>query len=217
MQHLLLTEHDIYLLAEGTYRRSFERLGAHPMVVNGVPGTHFAVWAPHATGVSVVGSFNDWNGATHPMLRHSAVGIWEVFVPGAGPGALYKYRIAALGGGIPVDKADPYAFQAEAPPGTAAVVCALEGFAWEDAPWLADRPRRQHPDRPLSIYEVHAGSWRRVPEEGNRPLTYRELAHQLVPYVTDLGFTHVELMPITEYPVDRSWGYQVTGYFAPTA
>ncbi|MDQ3699836.1 MAG: 1,4-alpha-glucan-branching protein, partial [Chloroflexota bacterium] len=117
----------------------------------------------------------------------------------------------------PVDKGDPYAFQAEAPPGTAAIVCALEGFPWGDAPWLADRPRRQHPDRPLSIYEVHAGSWRRVPEQGNRPLTYRELAHQIVPYVIDLGFTHIELMPITEYPVDRSWGYQVTGYFAPTA
>ncbi len=151
------------------------------------------------------------------MLRHGTSGIWELFVPGAGPGALYKYRIAGWGGGPPVDKADPYAFQAEAPPGTASVVCALEGFPWEDAPWLAGRRERQRPDRPLAIYEVHAGSWRRVPEQGGRSLGYRELAHQLVPYAVDLGFTHVELMPITEYPTDASWGYQVTGYYAPTA
>jgi len=214
---LLLSEHDVYLLAEGTYRRSYERFGAHPMTLEGVAGTHFVVWAPNAERVSVVGDFNGWDPLAHPMEVHGSSGIWERFLPGVGPGALYKYFIASRYNGYTVYKADPYAFQAEPPPGTASVVCELGGYEWHDAAWLAARAERQAYRRPVAIYEVHAGSWRRVPEEGNRPLTYRELAHQLVPYARALGYTHIELMPITEYPTDRSWGYQVTGYYAPTA
>ncbi|MGH2367913.1 MAG: 1,4-alpha-glucan branching protein GlgB [Chloroflexota bacterium] len=216
-QKPILTEHDVYLLAEGTYRRAYERLGAHPVEVDGLRGTHFAVWAPNAAQVSVIGSHNGWDAQADPMLRRGESGIWECFVPGAGPGTLYKYHVVSRYHRYAVDKADPYAFQAEPPPGTASVVCDLGGYVWGDGTWLAQRAQRQGHDRPLSIYEVHAGSWRRVPGEGNRPLTYRELAHQLVPYAKDLGFTHVELMPVTEYPSDQSWGYQVTGYFAPTA
>ncbi|MBI3972741.1 MAG: 1,4-alpha-glucan branching enzyme [Chloroflexi bacterium] len=213
----LLSEHDVYLLAEGTYKRAYERLGAHLTEVDGVRGVRFAVWAPNAAQVSAAGSFNAWDPAAHPMLRHGATGIWECFVPRLGPGALYKYHIVSRLGEHAAFKADPYAFWAELPPGTASAVYDLSGYTWGDGAWIAGRAERQRHDRPLAIYEVHAGSWRRVPEEGNRPLTYRELAHQLAPYAKEMGYTHVELMPITEYPVDQSWGYQVTGYFAPTA
>ncbi|HEX2184497.1 MAG TPA: 1,4-alpha-glucan branching enzyme, partial [Chloroflexota bacterium] len=213
----ILSEYDVYLLGEGTYRRSYERLGAHVGELNGVRGTRFVVWAPNAAQVSVVGSHNGWDPRANPMQRLGQSGFWGCFIPGAGPGTLYKYHLVSRVGRYTVDKADPYAFQAEAPPGTASVVCRLDGYSWGDESWLMARPERQRHDRPLSIYEVHAGSWRRVPEAGNRPLTYRELAHQLVPYAKDLGFTHVELMPITEYPSDPSWGYQVSGYYAPTA
>jgi 1,4-alpha-glucan branching enzyme len=216
----LLTEHDLYLLAEGTFRRPYERLGAHPIVLDGTPGTRFAVWAPGAAAVAVMGDFDGWVGAGHAMVRRGTTGIWEAFVPGVGPGDRYKYRIASRHHGHLADKADPYALRTEAPPGTASVVhdlTALRAFPWTDGAWLAGRPERQRPGRPLSVYEVHLGSWRRVPEEGNRHLTYRELATLLPPYAHDLGYTHVELMPITEYPSDASWGYQVTGYFAPTA
>jgi 1,4-alpha-glucan branching enzyme len=213
----LLTEHDVYLLAEGTYRRAYERLGAHVVEHGGVRGVRFAVWAPNAAGVSVVGPHNGWDPAADPLRVRGTTGIWEGFLPGLGPGALYKFRIVARDGTPLPLKADPYAFQAESPPGTASVVADLDGYAWGDADWLASRPERQRHDRPLCIYEVHAGSWRRVPEEGNRPLTYHELGDALTPYAQQMGFTHVELMPITEYPADQSWGYQVTGYFAPTA
>src|SRR5438093_3202039 len=213
---LVLTEHDVYLLAEGTFQRSWERLGGHPMEVDGRQGVLFAVWAPNAAQVSVIGSHNGWDPAAHPLVRHGAAGIWETFIPGVSLGTLYKYHVVSQRGSV-ADKADPYAFYAEAPPGTASVVYDLSGYEWHDGEWLADRPERQRHDRPLAIYEVHAGSWRRVPEEGNRSLSYRELARQLAPYVKEMGFTHIELMPITEYPVDQSWGYQVSGYFAPTA
>jgi 1,4-alpha-glucan branching enzyme len=178
---------------------------------------HFAVWAPNALRVSVVGDHNEWRPNVHPMRRLGETGIWECFVPGLEQGARYKFHIGSRLGRSTAWKADPYAFYAEAPPGTASRVWDLSGFDWTDHAWQAQRVQRQGHDRPLSVYEVHAGSWRRVPEEGNRPLTYRELAHQLAPYVKELGFTHMELMPITEYPADQSWGYQVTGYFAPTA
>ena len=207
----MISEHDLYLLAEGTYRRAWERLGAH-LVRTGV---RFAVWAPNAQRVSVVGDFNGWDPAAHPMAMRGSTGIWEHLVEGLSAGTLYKYAVESAAG--VALKSDPYAFAAEAPPGTASMVCALDGYAWDDADWLRARAGRQRHDRPLSIYEVHAGSWRRIEAEGNRPLTYRELAHALVPYVVELGFTHVELLPITEHPTDQSWGYLTTGYFAPTA
>jgi 1,4-alpha-glucan branching enzyme len=220
MQRPILTEHDVYLLAEGTFQRPYERLGAHPGTLDGVAGTRFAVWAPGATGVAAVGDFNAWDGSAHPLRRREATGIWEAFVPGVGVGDRYKYRVMGQLTGHVADKADPIAFRAEQRPGTASIVhdlAALRAFPWTDEAWLEQRPARQRPDQPLAIYEVHAGSWRHVPEEGDRPLTYRELAEQIVPYVRDLGFTHIQLMPITEYPFDQSWGYQVTGYYAPTA
>ena len=212
----LLSEHDAYLLAEGTFRRAHQRLGAHLVTVGGVGGIRFAVWAPNAVRLSVVGPHNGWDGQASPMRLRDNTGIWEAFVPGLEPGARYLYHVTAAGG-REVDKADPYAFATDPPPGTASVVYDLSGYAWADGDWMRSRAARQCHDRPLSIYEVHAGSWRRVPEDGNRPLTYRELAHQLAPYARAMGFTHVELLPITEYPADQSWGYQVTGYFAPTA
>lgn len=225
---LLLSEHDVYLLNEGTFERAYERFGAHVREVDGVTGVHFVVWAPNARRVSVVGSFNDWDATQHPMVRHGEGGIWECFVPGVGSGAQYKYHIESRYHAYVVDKADPYAFAAERLPGTGSVVCDLDGYEWGDAEWMAVRdgatPRRADGTAPglpatppISIYEVHIGSWRRVPGEGDRPLTYRELAHQLVPYVQELGFTHVELMPVMEHPFDQSWGYQITGYYAPTA
>jgi 1,4-alpha-glucan branching enzyme len=216
----VLSEHDLYLLAEGTFQRPYERLGAHPLSRDGVAGTRFAVWAPNAFAIAVRGDFDGWSEGGQAMTRRGATGIWEVFVPGAGPGQYYKYRLIPRGAAPAADKADPYALRGEAPPGTASVIhdlAALRAFPWTDGDWMAGRPRRQGPDRPLSIYEVHPGSWRRVPEEGNRPLTYRELARDLPPYVRDLGYTHVELMPVTEYPSDASWGYLVSGYYAPTA
>jgi 1,4-alpha-glucan branching enzyme len=213
----VLSDFDVSLLAEGTYQRPWERFGAHVMEVDGVRGTLFVVWAPNAAQVSVIGSHNGWDPEADPMLRRGEGGIWERFIPGVGPGTLYKYHIVSRYGGYVVDKADPYAFATERPPGTASLVYDLAGYQWADQDWLATRAERQRHDRPLTIYEVHAGSWRRVPEEGNRPLTYRELAHQLAPYAKAMGYTHLELMPVTEYWKDESWGYQVTGYFAPTA
>jgi len=213
----LITEHDLYLLAEGTFERSWERLGAHLVEHEGRAGVRFAVWAPNAARVSVTGDHNDWSTAAHPMTLRGDTGIWECFIPDVRGGVRYKYHVESRFDGYVVDKADPYAFHAEPAPGTASVVYDLSPHPWDDADWMAARAVRQAPDQPVSVYEVHAGSWRRVPEEGNRWLTYRELAHQLVPYVKELGFTHVELMPVTEYPADQSWGYQVTGYFAATA
>ena len=213
----LITEHDLYLLAEGTFERSWERLGAHLVEHEGQAGVRFAVWAPNAARVSVTGDHNDWSTAPHPMTLRGDTGIWERFVPGVMAGTRYKYHVESRFNGYAVDKADPYAFHAERAPGTASVVYDLSPFPWDDAGWMAARAARQAPNQPLSVYEVHAGSWRRVPEEGNRWLTYRELAHQLVPYVKELGFTHVELMPLSEHPTDESWGYLTTGYFAATS
>jgi 1,4-alpha-glucan branching enzyme len=201
---------DIHLHAEGSYPRSYEKMGAHPMVLEGVAGTSFAVWAPNARRVSVVGDFNAWDGRRYPMRLHPGAGIWEIFLPDVSPGALYKYEIKTRDGEILL-KADPYAFAAERPPQTASVVCSLPRKS-ETVP--APRGDRH---APMSIYEVHLGSWRRVPEEDNRSLTYRELAETLIPYVKEMGFTHLELMPVSEHPFDGSWGYQPTGLFAPTS
>ena len=209
-----LGELDIYLHAEGSFLRSFEKMGAHPTAVDDVAGTCFAVWAPNARRVSVVGDFNGWDGRRHPMRLHPGAGLWEIFLPGVAAGARYKFEIRTGTGDILL-KADPYAFAAERPPLTASVVCDIA----RAAPRAGGGTPRPRADRraPVSIYEVHLGSWGRVPGEGNRPLTYDELADALVPYVKAMGFTHIELLPISEHPFDGSWGYQPTGLFAPTS
>lgn len=213
----LLTEFDLHLFGEGTHARAYEKLGAHLIVVDGRAGVAFTVWAPNARSVSVVGDFNGWNPATNPMERRGASGVWERQVLGVGPGALYKYAIAADSAGTRVNKADPYAFAAEIRPQTASKVADLDGFFWNDAAWMAARQGVQSVHAPISIYEVHLGSWMRVPEEGNRWLSYREVAPRLADYAAEMGYTHVELMPISEHPFDGSWGYQSVGYFAPTS
>jgi 1,4-alpha-glucan branching enzyme len=210
-----VAEFDLYLIGEGTHLRLYDVLGAHPDEIDGVQGTRFAVWAPSAQRVSVVGQFNGWDGRRHVMRRHPGVGVWEIFVPGVGDGEAYKYEIRGPQGEVFL-KSDPVAFFAEHNPATASVVAELKGFEWTDDAWMAARGDTGQ-DRPMAVYEVHLGSWRRVPEEDNRPLTYRELAHQLADYVAEMGFTHVELLPVMEHPYDPSWGYQVTGYFAPTS
>jgi len=210
----LLGELDLYLHAEGNYLRGFEKMGAHPTVNDGVEGTSFAVWAPNARRVSVVGDFNGWDGRRHVMRLHPGAGIWEIFLPGIGPGARYKYEIKARNGAL-ILKADPFAFQAELPPKTASVVSA-DARSGRKVEAVGKGPKADRRS-PVSIYEVHLGSWRRVPEEKSRPLSYRELADQLVPYVKEMGFTHIELMPINEHPFDGSWGYQPTSLFAPTS
>jgi 1,4-alpha-glucan branching enzyme len=212
-----LTPQDIYLFREGTFYRAYEKLGAHLDRSAGRDGTHFAVWAPNAVQVSVVGDFNGWNRDTHPMgPRADQSGIWELFVPGVAAGALYKYHVRSNQRGYSVDKGDPFAFRTEAPPSTASVVEDLT-CDWNDSDWLERGARVNAADAPWSIYEVHLGSWRRVPEAQSRPLSYREIAPLLADYVIELGFTHVELLPVMEHPFYGSWGYQVTGYFAPTA
>jgi 1,4-alpha-glucan branching enzyme len=213
----LLSDFDRHLLAEGTHYRAYEKLGAHVAVLDGVAGVAFAVWAPSARRVSVVGDFNDWDGRRHPMRLHPANGIWEIFVPGLGEGQRYKFEIRGRSPEPLALKSDPYALAFETEmPRTASVVANLDDFKWGDATWLAGRGRRDLLHEPLSIYEVHLGSWRRVVEEGGRFLGYGELADQLANYVEEMGFTHVELMPVTEHPFYGSWGYQTLGYFAPS-
>jgi 1,4-alpha-glucan branching enzyme len=210
-----ISNFDRHLIGEGTHGRAYEKLGAHLIELNGVSGVHFAVWAPNASSVSVIGDFNDWQPDATPMARIDADGIWTCFVAGLTAGVLYKYHLASALGLL--EKADPYAFASEMRPQTASVVVDLDAHRWGDAAWLSERANRQALDAPLSIYEVHLGSWRRVPGEGDRQLSYRELADQLIPYVAQMGFTHIELLPISEHPFDGSWGYQPTGYFAPTS
>ncbi|HEX2172562.1 MAG TPA: 1,4-alpha-glucan branching protein GlgB, partial [Dehalococcoidia bacterium] len=212
----LMTEYDRYLIGEGTHYRSFDRLGAHPRVVEGIAGTAFAVWAPNALRVSVIGDFNNWDERAHPMRRYEDTGVWDLFIPGIGPGTLYKYAIHSRYASYHVEKADPYGFAAEIRPQTASIVTDLSRYEWGDGEWIAQRERRQALDAPIAIYEVHLGSWRRVPED-NGFLSYRDLAHQLVDHVKRTGFTHIELLPITEHPFDGSWGYQTIGYYAPTS
>jgi 1,4-alpha-glucan branching enzyme len=213
----LLGELDVYLMAEGTHHRLYERLGAHCMSLDGVSGVAFAVWAPNARRVSVVGDFNMWDGRRHPMRRRFESGVWELFVPGVGPGVLYKYEIKAANGDVLPLKSDPVAFFAERPPSTASIVYDLGSYDWNDRTWMERRAAADTLPAPVSIYEVHLGSWRRRVEQGGRYLTYTELAQELVPYVQDMGFTHVEFMPVTEHPFDGSWGYQPTGMFAATS
>ncbi|MEE8394247.1 MAG: 1,4-alpha-glucan branching enzyme, partial [Rhodospirillales bacterium] len=208
---------DAYLIAEGTHLESYLKLGAHPITLDGTEGVNFAVWAPGASRVSVVGSFNHWDGRRHTMRLHPGCGVWEIFVPGISEGAFYKFEIRDGNGALLPLKSDPYAFRCEEPPRSACIVENIREYAWRDEDWMASRHEANRHDAPISIYEVHMGSWRRAPEEGNRFLTYRERAEQLVPYVRDMGFTHIELMPINEFPFDGSWGYQPIGLFAPTS
>jgi 1,4-alpha-glucan branching enzyme len=214
----LITDFEAYLFGEGRWLRAWEKLGARPGELDGARGYSFVVWAPNAERVSVVGDFNGWDGRAHPLQSLGSSGLWATFVPKLGEGRLYKFQIAPRHGGPPIAKADPFALAAELPPETASVTSRLEGYRWRDAEWMtARRARDTALDRPMAIYEVHLGSWRRRAEDGNRRLTWRELAAELVPYVVELGYTHVELLPVMEHPFDGSWGYQVTGYFAPTS
>ena len=206
---------DDYYIGEGSHLRLFDRLGAHVMEFEGIAGTHFAVWAPNARRVSVVGAFNDWDGRRHPMRSRHDTGIWEIFLPGVGPGTVYKYELLGPDGTVLPLKADPFAFQSELRPKTASVVSDPAPFRWSDEAYLQARAATDWRRAPVSIYEVHLGSWRRKPDGDF--LDYAQLAEQLVPYATDLGFTHLELLPITEHPFDASWGYQPTGLYAPTA
>ncbi|MCC0011602.1 MAG: 1,4-alpha-glucan branching protein GlgB [Hyphomicrobiaceae bacterium] len=206
---------DLHLFGEGTHDRNFEKLGAHIVEHEGVSGVHFAVWAPNARRVSVVGDFNAWDGRYHVMRLHPGVGLWEIFIPGLAEGTLYKYEIKSQDGTALPLKADPYAFAMEPPPRTASRVTKLNGFEWSDQNWMRERAQRNATSAPISIYEVHLGSWRRKPD--GTFLSYRELAQQLVPYVKEMGFTHIELMPVSEFPFDGSWGYQPIGLFAPTS
>ena len=206
---------DDYYVAEGTHLRLFDKLGAHPMMHEGVTGVHFAVWAPNAERVSVVGDFNGWDGRRHVMRLRLGIGVWEIFVPDIGPGTNYKYEIAGKGGELLPLKADPFAFMSELRPKTASIVAPQPDFVWTDDAYMEERARQDRRRVPMSIYEVHLGSWRR--KDDNAYLTYDNLADELVPYVQEMGFTHIELLPVSEHPFDPSWGYQPIGLYAPTA
>lgn len=212
----ILSDYDIYLFAEGNHLRIYDKLGSHPCVHQGVPGVSFAVWAPNAERVSVIGDWNRWDGRVNPM-RQRDNGIWEIFIPDLREGARYKYEIKSQFEGWMAEKTDPYGVYTELRPGTASIVFDLDQYEWDDAEWMARRAEANALDAPIAIYEVHLGSWRRVPEEGSRYLTYRELAHELVDYVKAMGYTHIELLPVAEHPYDASWGYQVLAYYAPTS
>ena len=212
---LSLSQEDIYFIASGSHERSYDWLGAHHTVHQGVEGTRFVVWAPSARRVSVVGSFNDWDAARHPMQQHSDTGLWETFVEGVGQGEQYKYHMTGADGRDLPLKADPYAFAMQHPPETASIVWSKDNYSWQDDSWMSCRDGTNDRHKPISIYEVHLGSWKR--KEQNRYLTYGELADELIAYVVDQGFTHLELMPVSEYPFDGSWGYQPLGLFAPTS
>jgi 1,4-alpha-glucan branching enzyme len=210
-----LSASDLHYFNEGTHSRLYEKLGAHPLTVDAIRGTYFAVWAPNAAQVYVMGDFNGWCKDSHPLQPRGQSGIWEGFIAEVGAGAVYKYYIRSQHGGYSVDKADPYGFCHETPPMTASTVWEL-WYDWGDQAWMAERARRHTLTAPIAIYEMHLGSWRRVPEDNNRFLSYRELAPRLAEYVQRLGYTHVEFLPVMEHPFYGSWGYQVTGFFAPT-
>ena len=207
----LLTADDLHLFNEGRHYRAYDKLGAHLIREAGEPGTSFAVWAPNARAVSVIGEFNEWTPGSHELHARGSSGIWEGFLPGISQGTLYKYHIVSQHHGHVVDKTDPFGFLQEKPPRTASVVWDL-GYEWNDHAWMKSRAAKDSLHAPISIYEVHLGSWMRVPEEGDRPLTYRETAPRLAEYVQRMGFTHVEFLPVMEHPFYGSWGYQTTGY-----
>src|SRR5258707_329812 len=221
----VFSDFDLYLFGQSKHYRIYEKMGAHRRTVNGVTGTNFATWAPNALAVSVIGDFNNWMRDANPMhLRHGELGVWECFVPGVQEGVLYKYAIYSRFNNYTVDKTDPYGFAFELRPKTASIVTDIHQHQWQDERWMKEREQHQQLNSPISMYEVHLGSWRHVPErhvegavEEDRFMTYRELAVALAAYIKDTGFTHIELMPVTEYPYDGSWGYQTTGYYAPTS
>jgi 1,4-alpha-glucan branching enzyme len=221
----IFSDFDLYLFGQGKHFHIYEKMGAHPRTVDGVQGVNFAVWAPNAHSVSVIGDFNHWDRSTNPMqLRHQELGVWECFIPGLQAGTLYKYALVSRQNNYMVDKADPYAFGSELRPNTASIVTNLHSYSWHDQAWIQSRATHQQLTAPLSIYEVHLGSWRHIPErhqvhaiEEDRFMTYREMAPALAAYVKQMGFTHIEVLPVTEYPYDGSWGYQVSGYYAPTS
>jgi 1,4-alpha-glucan branching enzyme len=212
----VLTDFDRHLFSKGDHHHTYDKLGAHIMEVDGVSGVHFAVWAPNAVRVSVVGDFNNWDGRIHQMRVLGESGIWEIFIPGIEKEQKYKYEIKTKADTILI-KADPHGFYSEIRPNTASVVYDINGFEWSDDEWMDKRGKHDVREIPVSIYEVHLGSWMRVPEEGDRYLTYREMATRLASYVKEMGYTHIELMPVAEHPFDGSWGYQVVGFFAPTS
>ena len=211
---LRITDMDEYLFSEGTHYRTYEKMGAHEVESNGVKGVHFAVWAPNASRVSVLGWFNRWDGRHHPMQSRGGSGLWELFIPALTEGDLYKFEVKGEDGFLG-EKADPYAFAAELRPRTASMVWDVHKYKWNDSEWMDKRPKKDWLNSPISVYEVHLGSWKR--KEEDRFLTYAELADELIPYVKDLGYTHIEMLPISEHPFDGSWGYQAMGYFAPTS
>lgn len=211
-----LTDEELYLFGLGDDRKVYEHLGSHLREIDGVKGTAFAVWAPTARRVSVVGDFDEWDGRYFPMRPLETSGVWEIFIPGVGEGAKYKYEILAANNDTPFLKSDPYAVRFEPPPHNSSVVCDISGYGWSDEKWIKSRMKTDWAKKPVSVYEVHLGSWKRVPEDGFRPLSYAEIGRQLAEYCVQMNFTHVEFMPLTEYPFDGSWGYQVTGFYAPT-
>ena len=212
-----LTDFDLHLIGEGTHYKNYEKLGAHMCEMDGVSGVCFAVWAPNARRVSVIGDFNNWDARCHLMRVHPGTGVWELFVPGLNEGALYKFQIRSQVNDYEVQKADPYAFFFEVRPRSASIAYHIDGYAWHDEEWMARRAERNWFESPVAVYEVHLGSWRRGVDQNNRFLTYREIAEQLVAYVRHMGYTHIELLPVMEHPFDGSWGYQTLGYFAPTS
>lgn len=212
-----LGEQDIYLYGEGTHERAYEFLGAHLMDIDGISGCRFVVWAPEALRVSVVGDFNFWDGRRHVMRKHNLSGLWEIFIPEVKAGALYQYEIKDKTGCLLPKKSDPFAFACQHPPAQASIVMDASHYSWGDQHWQNRQSEKTNRHAPIAIYELHAASWRRVPEEGNRYLSYRELAEHLIPYVKEMGFTHIQLLPISEYPFDGSWGYQPIGLYAPTS
>lgn len=211
-----LTDEELYLFGLGDDRKVYEHLGSHLREIDGVKGTAFAVWAPTARRVSVVGDFDEWDGRYFPMRPLETSGVWEIFISGVGEGAKYKYEILAANNDTPFLKSDPYAVRFEPPPHNSSVVCDISGYGWSDEKWIKSRMKTDWAKKPVSVYEVHLGSWKRVPEDGFRPLSYAEIGRQLAEYCVQMNFTHVEFMPLTEYPFDGSWGYQVTGFYAPT-
>ena len=210
-----LTDYDLQLWGEGTHRRAYEWMGAHPMGIGEVSGVRFVLSAPGAKRVSVVGSFNDWDGRRHPMRKYHDQGLWEIFIPGISEGDIYKFEIAVHGQELPLLKADPYAFFSELRPRNASIVRKLDKYGWNDQDWMASRSKGF--DDPMSIYEVHLGSWKKKEFDPGGFLTFRELADDLIPYCVEMGYTHIELLPVAEHPYDPSWGYQITGYYAPTS
>ena len=212
----LLSDDDLYLFNQGNHFRLYEKLGAHPLRVEGEEGSYFAVWAPDAEKVSVIGDFNGWNKTSHPLSIVGNSGIWEGFIPRTGKGTVNKYHVASRFTGYSADKTDPSSFANEAPPKSASVVWDLS-YKWEDRSWMAERHRCNSLDAPISIYEVHLGSWMRNPDDGDRSFFYFEIAPRLAEYIKKMGFTHGEFLPVMEHPFYGSWGYQTTSYFAPTS